>query len=67
MSYALCYAACFGCRRIFAFNPLYVPSILFEGEREPICQSCVEAVNPRRIANGLPPIVPRPDAYQACD
>jgi hypothetical protein len=43
-----------------------VPSIRINGTREPICLACVTTVNPRREANGLPPIVPAPDAYEAC-
>jgi hypothetical protein len=65
--YATCYSSCFGCGRVFGFNPVRVPSISIEGERKPICQACVDLANPRRIANGLPPIVPAPDAYDACD
>jgi hypothetical protein len=38
--------------------------LTLESSKEPICRECVEYVNPRRIANGLEPIVPAPDAYQ---
>jgi hypothetical protein len=49
-------------------QPLRVPSISIDGApREPICQACVDRVNPRRIANGLPPIVALPGAYEAAD
>lgn len=67
MGFALCYGHCFGCGRLFHFNPVRVPSIPHPatGMREPICRTCVERVNPRRIANGLDPIVPLPDAYEA--
>jgi hypothetical protein len=44
-----------------------VPSIPFGGTREPICLDCVNFVNPKRIKNGLEPIVPKPDAYEPCD
>jgi hypothetical protein len=44
-----------------------VPSIDVSGSREPICRDCVERVNPMRKANGLEPIVPFDDAYEACD
>jgi hypothetical protein len=59
------YGECVGCRRLFAFNPDLVPSIRVNGTREPICQTCVDRVNPQRIANGLQPIVPLPGAYEA--
>jgi hypothetical protein len=67
MGYAFCTSACIGCGRIFSYNPMRVPSCRINGVREPICKSCVERVNPRRIKNGLEPIVPLPDAYEACD
>jgi hypothetical protein len=67
MGYALCMGSCFACRKPFAFNPLRVPSIRVRGSREPVCRECIEAANPMRIANGLEPIVPAPDAYDACD
>lgn len=37
------------------------------GQREPICESCVDRLNPIRVANGLAPIAPLPGAYDACD
>ncbi len=55
---------CYGCKRIFSYNDEHVPSITVDGVREPVCASCVERVNPQRVANGLPPIVPHPDAYE---
>jgi len=67
MGYALCMGPCIGCGAIFSFNPMRVPSIRVRGEREPICRACVERVNPVRIANGLEPIVPLPDAYEGCE
>jgi len=56
--------ACFGCGRIFPFNAEKVPSIPIKGVREPVCQLCVDEANPRRAANGLPPIVVLPGAYE---
>jgi hypothetical protein len=67
MGYALCHGSCIGCGRIFSFNPMRVPSVTINGSREPICEACVERVNPLRKANGLEPIVPFPDAYEPCD
>lgn len=63
----MCFASCFGCKRLFGFNPHSVPSILHNGTREPICATCVARVNPMRRANGLPEIVPAPDAYEAIE
>jgi hypothetical protein len=67
MGYALCHGYCIGCRNLFSFNPVRVPSVTIGGTRQPICQGCVDRVNPMRVANGLDPIVPLPDAYEACD
>jgi hypothetical protein len=67
MGYALAMGSCYSCHKPFSFNPLRVPSLRVNGVREPICQECVDKVNPMRIANGLPPIVPARDAYDACD
>jgi hypothetical protein len=67
MGYALCTSACFGCHRIFSYNPMRVPSITHGGTRQPICRDCVERANPLRVKNGLPPIAAAPDAYEACD
>lgn len=57
---------CFCCHRPFAFNPMRVPSVVVDGDRRQVCRDCVELVNPIRVANGLEPIVPLPDAYEAC-
>lgn len=65
--FATAMSPCYGCHRVFSYNPVAVPSITVNGVREPICQNCVNLVNPKRIANGLPPIVPLPDAYMGCD
>jgi hypothetical protein len=67
MAYVLVTSACFGCKRLFSYHPNKVPSIPIEGERQPICQACVDEVNPRRIKNGLPPIKVLPGAYEPAD
>lgn len=65
MSYMQAMSACVGCGRLFSYNPELVPSIRINGVREPICQACVDAANPRRIANKLEPIRVAPGAYDA--
>lgn len=69
MGFALATSTCFGCGRLFSYNPMRVPSIRHPqtGKREPICLACIESVNPKRVANGLAPIVPHPEAYEPCD
>lgn len=65
--FALAMSACIGCGQVFSYNPVRVPSLMVKGTREPICQRCVDVVNPQRVKNGLEPIVPHPEAYTACD
>jgi len=67
MGYAFVMSECFGCGRVFSYNPIRVPSIRNPetGTKEPVCKRCVEAVNPIRINNGLPPITFAADAYEA--
>ena len=48
--YGLLMAPCFSCKQIFASNPNTVPS----WNNQPICQSCIEAVNRQRAAAGAP-------------
>ena len=67
MGYVIVFGECYGCKQMFGFNPERVPSIRIEGVKQPICQSCVDRVNPQRIANGLEPIRPLPGAYEAAD
>jgi hypothetical protein len=62
MGYVTAMAPCIGCRRIFSFNAVKVPSITYNGTRQAICADCVARVNPMRKANGLEPIVPMHDA-----
>jgi hypothetical protein len=64
MGYALAFSACIGCGRMFAYNPMKVPSVRINGEREPLCQVCTRRLNMVRAANGLEPIVPAPDAWE---
>ena len=56
-------SACYGCGNLFTFHPHKVPSIVVEGTRRPICETCVLAANPIREANGLDPIEILPGAY----
>lgn len=65
MGYMLVMSDCFGCGRVFTYNAERVPSILVNGQREPICQDCVNRVNPTRKANGLPEIEVLPGAFEA--
>ena len=64
MGWVTCIAECFGCKKVFGFNPNKVPSIRVSGNKEPICQSCVEWANPLRVENGLEEIQVDPEAYR---
>jgi hypothetical protein len=63
MSALVAFSPCFGCGQVFSFNPDLVPSIDYEGAKRPICQECVDRINPVRIKMGNPLIVPLPGAY----
>jgi len=64
MGWMMVMGHCVACHEIFTFSAERVPSLVVNGEREPVCQACITRVNPIRIANGLPPIVPLPGAYE---
>ena len=62
--YMMVHGECYSCHAPLAFNATHVPSLPVDGVRQPICRSCIERANPRRIANGLQPVVIHPDAYE---
>lgn len=45
MGYYLVIGICVGCRRMFSYNPLRVPALVINGEREAVCRSCAERWN----------------------
>jgi hypothetical protein len=55
---------CIFCGDIFDFNPNLVPSLVIDGEREPVCRACIEQANPMRVELGLEPITILPGAYE---
>lgn len=68
MGYVSVMGECFGCKRLFSFSPTKVPSIVVDGEREPVCQACVDRANAvRGPVYGLPPIEVLPGAYEPDD
>jgi hypothetical protein len=67
MAVVAIFSQCVACKRPFFYHPHKVPSIRIDGQREPICETCVARANVKRIANGLPPIEILPGAYEACD
>jgi hypothetical protein len=65
MGWMLIMGCCYTCDQLMTFNPERVPSVVVDGQREPLCRNCVERANPTRVANDLPPIVILPGAYDA--
>jgi len=64
--YIFAMGACICCGRVFSFNPNRVPSTTaFNGQREPVCQSCMALINSKRQEQGLPAFEIFPDAYEA--
>lgn len=68
MAFMTCIGTCYTCGVTFTFNPNLVPSLPANqtrtGQKEPVCKTCIDRANPKRIENGLPPIVPVPGAYE---
>lgn len=62
MGYMYVLGECFGCGRMFTFNPHLVPSVPIlsdgtigvGGKREPICRDCATRANEDRKRTGLP-------------
>lgn len=67
MGYALLYCTCINCHTPMACNPVYVPSLVVNGVKEPLCEACFHEWNRLRHRDkGLPAIPLHPDAYKAC-
>ena len=67
MAYMMVMGPCFCCKQPMSYNPNTVPSIPIDGVRQAICRACIEQANPKRIENGLPPVVIASDAYEAAE
>jgi hypothetical protein len=64
--YAFIVGACVGCGKMMTFHPHKVPSLRVDGDRKPVCRTCIEVANPKRIANGLDAFVIPDGAYEPC-
>ena len=60
--YAMLYAPCGACGKMFTSNPTKVPSL----NNIPFCKECVDAINPLREKKGLEKIKYADDAYEGC-
>lgn len=67
MGFVQAYSPCAACGIAFFYNPMRVPSIVVNGERQPICRQCIDRINPVRLAKGLPPLEPLAGAYDAAE
>lgn len=65
--YVICVGACINCGRPFSFNPHKVPSVIWQGKREPVCRNCLERANAIRKARGIPEHEVLPGAYDPAD
>jgi hypothetical protein len=70
MGFMLAMGRCVNCGKTFQFNPNYVPSLRHPdtGEKEPVCQDCIDRENLRRREHpdpNLPQLTIHPKAYQA--
>ena len=59
---------CIACGVYLTFNPHYVPSLIVEGQREPLCRGCHSRWNKiHRVDKGLEPITLHPEAYKEAE
>lgn len=65
MSFMMAFGPCWACGRPFGFNPEKVPSVRDPetGEKEPVCQRCMDAANVERGKRGIPELEIHPNAY----
>ncbi len=62
--YVICTGTCYGCKQLFTFHSLYVPSLTIDGEREPFCRTCNERANAIRKDKRMPPLEVHPRGYE---
>ena len=67
--YVFAMAPCIGCKAPFSFNPHKVPSMRVtpDSPREPVCETCFDAINAARKARDLPLFTRHPDAYEVME
>lgn len=64
--YGIVVGRCVLCREMFGFNPDRVPSIITaesNGQREPVCKTCLPFFNEERERLGLPVLVVLEGSY----
>jgi hypothetical protein len=64
--FVLVYGYCISCKMEIQFNPVHVPSIPVDGNREPLCAGCFNKWNEiHRTSKDLEPVRLHPRAYEA--
>lgn len=66
MGFVFCIAPCVSCGAPLSFNPNLVPSVRVQGEKRPVCRTCIENANNIRKTKGLELLVILPGAYGSC-
>lgn len=72
MGWQFVYGPCWSCGLPFSYNASWVPSIPVrpdgtigpDGERMPVCRTCMGIANEKRKAQGLAPHPIHPEAYE---
>jgi hypothetical protein len=72
MAYMMVVGKCIACHAMITFNADLVPSVRVgpdgrlsaTGHREPVCRTCVNALNEKRAAVGMPLIPIHKEAYE---
>ena len=65
LGYITLIAVCFRCQKTFSSNPDLTPHLRFQGgERQPICEPCMQEANRQRVAWGLEPFNYPKNAYE---
>lgn len=54
MGYAIMFGTCAACHKPIGFNPHKVPSLMVDGKREPICETCANRWNELHPENARP-------------
>jgi hypothetical protein len=66
--FVFAFGHCICCDKPFSFNPVRVPSTsAITGQREPVCGTCIDLINAKRVALGQAAFEIEPDAYGPCD
>jgi hypothetical protein len=60
MGYLFVIGPCWGCKRVFTYNPVHVPSVNNDG----VCSDCMAEINRQLVAKGHEAIEIHAEAYE---